>query len=81
MVYSKICLLICLVIYMSDNTYDWTDIIKKLFKYLVVGLVMALAINYVPEQKLKMKDVITLSLIAAVVYAGLDMFSPSVVVN
>lgn len=65
---------------MSEES-DLKDVMKKLCKYLVVGLVMALAINYVPEQKLKLKDIITLSLIAAVVYAVLDMYSPTLIGN
>jgi hypothetical protein len=65
---------------MSDNM-DWLIVFKKLFKYLVIGLVMALSIKYIPEQQLKVREIITLSLIASVTFAILDMYSPTINVN
>jgi hypothetical protein len=55
-----------------------TEIVNRLIKYLVEGLFVAVAAIFVPTKALPFQDIITLGVVAAAVFAILDVVSPSI---
>lgn len=52
--------------------------IQKSIKYIIAGLIVLLALHYIPETKLDMKEAIMISAISSIIFAILDMLSPSI---
>ena len=65
----------------NHSNYDLMEIAKRAFKYLMYALVVGAAVKYVPSQKLTNKEILTISIIASITFAVLDMYTPSVNVN
>ena len=58
---------------------DFTEIFKRVVKYLVEGLAVAfVAYYFVGRNKLDIRDIVMLGITAAFVFAILDVFSPTV---
>ena len=55
-------------------------IIRKIFKYLLVGLFVALTARYVPKNPLSNQEVIIIALTACSAYCIVDTYSPSVLI-
>lgn len=55
-----------------------SEILNRVVKYLIEGLVIAAAAVLIPKKSLPMDEVATLAVLAAVVFAILDAVSPSV---
>jgi hypothetical protein len=55
-----------------------TEIVNRLIKYLVEGLFVAVAAIFVPTKSLPFQDILTLGVVAAAVFAILDVVSPSI---
>lgn len=55
-----------------------SEILNRVVKYLIEGLVIAAAAVFIPKKALPMDEVATLAVLAAVVFAILDAVSPSV---
>jgi hypothetical protein len=70
---------------MSDSQFKYSldriEILKKVFKYLIIGLIVALSTKYIPSKKLKTKEIIMISIIAAITFAILDLYTPSALYN
>lgn len=62
-------------IYKMD--YGVAEIINRVIKYLIEGLVVAAAAVLIPRKALPLDEVATLAVLAAVVFAILDAVSPS----
>jgi len=64
----------------EDITYavDSTEVIKRIFKYLIEALVIAIAAKYIPKQELKLNEIIMIAITGAAVFAILDLYSPTV---
>jgi hypothetical protein len=58
--------------------YGFAEIINRVIKYLIEGLVIAAAAIFIPKKALPLDEVFTLAVLAAVVFAILDAVSPSV---
>jgi hypothetical protein len=58
--------------------YGFAEIVNRIIKYLIEGLVIAAAAIFIPKKALPMEEVMTLAVLAAVVFAILDAVSPSV---
>jgi ABC-type Co2+ transport system permease subunit len=58
--------------------YGLAEIVNRIIKYLIEGLVIAAAAIFIPKKSLPLDEVATLAVLAAVVFAVLDAFSPSV---
>lgn len=58
--------------------YGFAEIVNRIIKYLIEGLVIAAAAIFIPKKALPMDEVATLAVVAAVVFAILDAVSPSV---
>ncbi len=61
--------------------FQVSEIINRVIKYLIEGLVIAAAAIFIPRKALPFDEVATLAVLAAVVFAILDAVSPSVGVN
>ena len=57
--------------------YGFAEIVNRIIKYLIEGLVIAAAAIFIPKKSLPMDEVATLAVLAAVVFAILDVVSPS----
>jgi len=54
------------------------EIVNRVIKYLVEGLFVAIAAIYIPKRSLNVEEVLSLGLVAASVFAILDVVSPSI---
>lgn len=57
--------------------YGVAEVINRVIKYLIEGLVVAAAAIFIPRRALPFDEVATLAVLAAVVFAVLDAVSPS----
>jgi hypothetical protein len=57
---------------------DWMEVLRRMVKYLVEGLVVALAALVIPKKSLNMEEVIAIGVTAAAVFSLLDVYSPSI---
>lgn len=55
-----------------------TEIMNRVIKYLVEGLAIAAVAIFIPKKGLQIEEVIFLGVTAAVVFALLDLISPSI---
>ncbi len=55
-----------------------TEIVNRAIKYLIEGLFVAIAAIFVPKKALPVEEVLTLAVVAAAVFAILDVVSPSI---
>lgn len=62
---------------MSTPTFDFTEFVKRAIKYLVEGIMVAIAAYAIPKQSLKVEEVIIIALTAAATFSVLDVFVPS----
>ena len=58
--------------------YGFAEIVNRIIKYLIEGLVIAAAAIFIPKKALPLDEVATLAGLAAVVFALLDAVSPSI---
>ena len=52
--------------------------LKKLIKYLLEGLAVAIVAYYIPQKKVTFQEIAVIALTAAATFAILDQFSPDV---
>ena len=57
------------------------EMITRLLKYLIEGFVVAFAVWLIPTKTLDIAQVVVIGVTAAAVFAILDMFAPSVMVQ
>lgn len=58
---------------------DLVEVMKRVVKYLVEGLAVALAAYYIPSgRRLPLQDVVMIAVSAAATFAILDMYVPSI---
>ena len=67
---------------MGNLQTDATEVVTRALKYLLEGIVVAVAAFLIPDKNRqpKMEEVVMLGLTAAAVFAVLDMFAPSNVI-
>jgi|UniRef100_A0A6C0IIU5 ABC-type Co2+ transport system permease subunit len=57
--------------------FDLTELVKRAIKYLIEGLVVALAAFAIPKKQPNVEEIIVIALTAAATFAILDVFIPS----
>ena len=57
------------------------ELVKRIIKYLVEGLMVAIAAYAIPKQSLKMEEIALLALTAAATFSILDTYIPSMGVS
>ena len=60
---------------------DLNDLVKRAIKYLIEGLVVALAAFAIPKKQLNVEEIVIIALTAAATFSILDVFIPSMWVN
>jgi ABC-type Co2+ transport system permease subunit len=63
------------------ENFDISEIIKRAIKYLVEGLMVAIAAFVIPRHTLKLEEVTLIALTAAATFAILDTYIPSMAVS
>ncbi len=54
---------------------------KNLIKYLLIGLIVALAARYVPHRAMLNEEAAMIGAVASIVFGVLDMYAPSIVIK
>lgn len=57
---------------------DLNDVVTRAVKYLVEGIAVALALLLIPRKGLPADELVSVVVVAAAVFAILDIFSPSI---
>jgi ABC-type Co2+ transport system permease subunit len=60
---------------------DVTEVIKRIIKYLVMGIVVAVVSYVIPKQKLNVEEIMVIVLSAAATFAIIETFLPSTVTD
>lgn len=64
---------------MPTMTLDATEILLRLFKYVLEGTIVAIAAYFIPGRgKLDLEEILIIALVAAATFAILDLFAPSI---
>jgi len=58
--------------------FDISEFIKRIIKYLVQGLMVAIAAYAIPKRSLNIEEISLLALTAAATFSILDTFVPSI---
>ena len=58
--------------------FDIDELVKRVIKYLVEGLMVAIAAYAIPKQSLKIDEIVLLALTAAATFSILDTYIPSI---
>ena len=61
--------------------FDVTELIKRIIKYLIEGLIVAIAAFAIPKRSLNLEEIALLALTAAATFAILDTYIPSMGMN
>lgn len=64
---------------MNTDMIDSRELCKRVVKYVLEGLVVAMAALVLPKQKPDLEAALALGLVAAAIFAVLDMFAPNTV--
>ena len=57
--------------------FDLNELVKRAIKYLIEGLVVALAAFAIPKKQLNLEEIIIIALTAAATFSILDVFIPA----
>jgi hypothetical protein len=60
------------------SSFDLAEIVRRAVKYLVEGLVVAIAAYVIPSKKMDTAELLVIAMTAATTFAILDIFSPSI---
>jgi ABC-type Co2+ transport system permease subunit len=58
-----------------------TELLKRLIKYIIEGLMVAVAIYVIPKRSLNLEEIVLIALTAAATFAILDSYIPSMGVS
>jgi hypothetical protein len=61
--------------------FNIQEIVKRIIKYLVEGIIVALACFALPQKSLKMDEIALIALTAAATFSILDTFIPTMAQN
>lgn len=61
--------------------FDFSEFIKRAIKYIVEGIMVAIAAYAIPKKSLNMEEVLLIALTAAATFSILDTYVPSMAVS
>jgi ABC-type Co2+ transport system permease subunit len=61
-----------------NGMIDFPELVKRIIKYLVLGLCIAVVAIVIPKKSLNVEEIIILALAAAATFSILDVFVPSI---
>lgn len=59
------------------HSFDFSEFIKRAIKYLVEGIMVAIAAFAIPKKRLDVEEIVVIALTAAATFSILDVFVPS----
>jgi len=65
----------------SQSGFDLSELVKRAIKYLVEGLMVAIAAFAIPKKSLNFDEIALISLTAAATFSILDTYVPAIAVN
>jgi len=60
-----------------SNMFDFSEFIKRAIKYIVEGLIVAIAAFAIPKKSLNVEEIVIIALTAAATFSVLDVFVPA----
>ena len=66
---------------MLNQFFDVQEIIKRIIKYLIEGLMVAIAAYAIPKKTMNIEEIALLALVAAATFSILDTYLPSMGVS
>jgi len=66
---------------MLNQFFDVQEIIKRIVKYLIEGLMVAIAAYAIPKKSMNLEEIALLALVAAATFSILDTYIPSMGVS
>jgi hypothetical protein len=69
------------IIHIMNSGIDLGELIKRAIKYLVEGLMVAIAAFAIPKRSLNIDEIALISLTAAATFSILDTYVPAIGVN
>ena len=64
-----------------NGVLDLGELVKRIIKYLVEGLMVALAAYAIPKRSLNLEEIALIALTAAATFSILDTYVPSIAVT
>jgi hypothetical protein len=64
-----------------SGLFDINELIKRLIKYLIEGLMVAIAAFAIPKRSLNIEEIISISLTASSIFCILDTYVPTIAVS
>ncbi len=62
----------------NQITLDGKEILKRILKYIMEGLVVAFAAFFIPGKRLNAQEIAVIGIVAAATFSVLDLFAPAV---
>jgi hypothetical protein len=59
------------------SVIDFSELLKRAIKYIVEGIMVAIAAFAIPKKQLNVEEVVVIALTAAATFSVLDVFVPS----
>jgi hypothetical protein len=63
------------------QSFDFSEFVKRAIKYMVEGIMVAIAAFAIPKKKLDIEEIVIVGLVAAATFSVLDVFVPSMGVS
>lgn len=60
-----------------NDMVGFSEFVKRAIKYIIEGIMVAIAAYVIPKQKLNIEEVVIIALSAAATFAVLDVFVPT----
>jgi len=60
------------------TSIDVSELLKRIFKYLIEGVFVAVAAYTIPKKTLNIEEIVIIGLMAAATFSVLDVFVPSI---
>jgi len=64
-----------------SHPVDFAELVKRAVKYIVEGLMVAVAAYAIPKHSLKVEEIVIIALTAAATFSVLDVFVPAMGVS
>jgi len=62
---------------MLDGLFDMSELIKRIVKYLVMGLMVALCLFLIPKKSMSIDEIALVALSTACIFSVIDTYLPS----
>lgn len=60
------------------SNFDLSELIKRAIKYIIEGVMVAIAAYAIPKKALNVEEIVIIGLMAAATFSVLDVFVPSI---